>query len=35
MDLKIGVAEEINLLLKYVRKRMKNKEKLVSEAYPA
>jgi hypothetical protein len=34
MDLKKAVAKEVNLLLEPVRKALKGKEKLVSEAYP-
>lgn len=34
MDLKKAVAREINLLLDFVRKRLKGREKLVKDAYP-
>lgn len=33
LDLKNGVAHEINLLLEPIRKKFKNKEKLIKEAY--
>ena len=34
MDLKIGLAKEIDMLLEPIRREMKGKEKLIAEAYP-